>query len=384
MFKKLRTVLAASALTVAAYAVAADTVAELRQGHPDTYTVRHGDTLWDISARFLEKPWLWPEIWQANPQIDNPHQIYPGDVISLAYANRVTVIERRPEVLAGEPPLDGLPLADIEPFLRDLRMIGDYKHLPYVVGLDSNRLRAAGGQSVYVQGLDAQPGQRFSVVRPAAVYADHDPKPRSELDFRGDRTWSDGSLWKEFTPPNPNGELLGYELARVGFATVEHGPAGTSAASTVTLENNGHEVRIGDRLIPAEAQAYDLRFFPHPPAAAIDRDKLRVLAVAENLAHGGPRDVIAISGGVREGIDNGTVFSIWRQGSHVKDNVTHRESSRVDDAYKGGPGRATLPDEYAGHAMVFRTFDKVSYALVMEGTRPVKTGYTLKHPDAEY
>ncbi len=374
MFKQIRTVAAAAALTVATFAAAA----QMAESHPDTYVVRKGDTLWDISARFLKKPWLWPEIWQANPQIANPHLIYPGDVISLAYANRVAVQPGPRE----EAPVTGVPLADIEPFLKDLRVVDSFKHLPYVAGLEDNRLRAAGGQAVYVVGLDAQPGERFAIVRPTAMYAE--PKPSTDLDFRGNRIRGEGNLWKDYTAPNPRSELLGYELARVAFASFVRGPAGGAEASTLTLEGNGHEVRAGDRVIPVDAQPYDLQFFPHAPASLPADGKLRVLAVADALTSGGPRDVIAISGGRREGIDNGTVLSVWRQGSHVKNNVVHRDSSRIDDAYKSGAGRVSLPDEYAAHAMVFRTYDKVSYALVMEGTKPARVGYELKHPDAAY
>src|SRR5688572_20546473 len=135
MFKPIRAVFAAALLTVATYAIAA----ELRGDHPDTYVVKRGDTLWDISARFLKRPWLWPEIWQANPQIKNPHLIYPGDVISLAYLDRVAA-----QVKPGprqEAPISGIPLSDIEPFLKNLRVVDEFEHLPYVVGLEEDRLR---------------------------------------------------------------------------------------------------------------------------------------------------------------------------------------------------------------------------------------------------
>ena len=111
---------------------------------------------------------------------------------------------------------------------------------------------------------------------------------------------------------------------------------------------------------------------------------LRVLAVADALTSGGPRDVIAISGGRLDGVDNGTVFSIWRNGSHTANRMAHPESSRISESPKSGAGRVSLPDEYASHAMVFRTFDKVSYALVMEGVEATRVGYELKHPDATY
>ena len=137
-------------------------------------------------------------------------------------------------------------------------------------------------------------------------------------------------------------------------------------------------------MVPVEAKPYDLQFFPHPPATAIAEGKLQILAVANALTSGGPRDVVAISGGSREGLDNGTVLSIWRQGSYVNNDVSWPNSSRLDDQPRDGAGRVALPDEYVGHVMVFRTFEKVSYGLVMDSFKPSRVGYELKHPDARY
>ena len=128
MFRKFRTVLAAAAFIVATYA----TAAEMAGAHPDTYVVKRGDTFWDISGKFLKKPWLWPEIWQANPQIKNPHLIYPGDVISLAYLDRVA-LQPGPR---QEAPIGAIPLSDIEPFLKNLRVTDSFEQLPRVVGLE--------------------------------------------------------------------------------------------------------------------------------------------------------------------------------------------------------------------------------------------------------
>src|SRR5690554_3192725 len=152
MLKKLLAVSAAALLTFATYAVAV----ELRADHPDTYVVKKGDTLWGIAKRFLDQPWLWPEIWQANPQVENPHLIYPGDVLSLAYLNRVTA-EAGPRQVE---PVTGVPLSEVEPFLKDLRVVDQFEHLPHVVALEEGRLRTTQGQVAYVKGLpDSQPGQ---------------------------------------------------------------------------------------------------------------------------------------------------------------------------------------------------------------------------------
>src|SRR6478672_693166 len=157
----LRTVVAVALLTVTAYAAAV----EVRGDHPDTYVVKKGDTLWDIAGRFLSKPWLWPEIWQANPQIANPHLIYPGDVVSLAYLDRVqqAVVEPGPRT---EAPITGVPLDAVRPFLKDLRVVDDFRHLPYVVALEEDRMRGSQGQLAYAAELTMAPGQRVAILRP--------------------------------------------------------------------------------------------------------------------------------------------------------------------------------------------------------------------------
>ncbi|MBN7829159.1 LysM peptidoglycan-binding domain-containing protein [Stenotrophomonas maltophilia] len=376
MLLRFRTVVAAAMLTVAAYA----TAVEVNGGHPDTYVVRKGDTLWDIAARFLQKPWLWPEIWQANPQIANPHLIYPGDVLSLAYLDRVTVSQAGPR---QEAPIDAIPLAQVEPFLKQLSVVDSIKQLPYVVGLEDSRLRVSGGDTVYVRLADAQVGQRWAVVRPTVRYAQ--PKPTEDLTANGDVTPGSGNLWKAYNAPNARRGVLGYELAQVATGTITQIAGGKVEASTLVLDKNdgGREVRAGDRLVPVEAKPYDLQFIPHIPAAGVEGVDVRVLAVTDMFNAGGPRDVIAISAGRAQGVDNGTVFSLWRPGRHVAHRMKYPNSSRMDDSLSTGAGRVSLPDEYAAHAMVFRTFDNVSYALVMQGVKPVQVGYNALHPDAK-
>lgn len=376
MFERTRTVVAVAMLTVATYA----TAVEVNGGHPDTYVVRKGDTLWDISARFLKKPWLWPEIWQANPQVKNPHLIYPGDVLSLAYLDRV-VAQPGPR---QEAPITGIPLDQVEPFLKQLSVVDEVKSLPFVAGLEDNRLRATSGQTAYVRGLEgAAVGQRWSVVRPTVRFAL--PKPTEELTANGDVTPGSGNLWKDFFVPSKRNQTLGYELAQVNVGTVTKVASGNVDVTTIALQTQvgGREVRVGDRLVPVEAKPYDLQFFPHVPAAQTEGLDIRVLAVTDMFLSGGPRDIVAISAGSADGIDNGTVVSLWRQGRHVANRMKFPGSSRMDDSLTDGAGRITLPDEYAAHAMVFRTYDKVSYALVMQGVKPVLVGYAAKHPDAQ-
>src|SRR5690349_13206230 len=165
MFKKALALAAGLLVTLGAYAA----TAELRADHPSTYTVQKGDTLWSISARFLQKLWLWPEIWDVNQQVYNPHLIYPVEVLDLEVDNRLHVAHRA-QVEAN--PIPTIPLSDIAPFLHDLRVMSsrELARTPYVIAGEEDQPRAIEGQFVYVRGLNAAPGERFAVARPSHVY----------------------------------------------------------------------------------------------------------------------------------------------------------------------------------------------------------------------
>jgi hypothetical protein len=369
MFKRLLAVAATVLLTFAGAVIAA----ELRADHPSTYVVQKGDTLWDIAGRFLGKPWLWPEIWQANPQVENPHRIYPGDVLSLVYIDgqpRVSTTGPGPRVEAA---INTIPLSDIEPFLKQFTVVDDVESLPYVVGLEENRLYSTAGQLVYVRNLTgAQPGQVVDIARPVNLFGAGRGKNgpgHSPLDFRGDvyhRHWAQ--------PPvgfgEATGEKLGYELLvhATGEVTQIQGEI-----AVVVLRDEGREIRVGDRVLTPEAQPYDLHFMPRAPDSVPSHG--RILAVADGI-QAGPRVVVALNIGARDGIRNGHVFSIWHDAPDQRDQVLDRV--RLTPR----PGKLDLPDDFLGHLMVFRTFDKVSYALVMDGIRPVRQGDILKHPDS--
>jgi hypothetical protein len=371
-------------LTVATYAFAQ----EMRGDHPETYTVQKGDTLWDISAKFLDKPWLWPEIWQANPQVKNPHRIYPGDVLSLAYVNgqpRVEVaMDGGPQVRAGEP-VDTVPLSEIEPWLKHLTVVNHPKDFPYVIGMEEGHLMTSSGQVAYIRGMEgAQPGQLVQIARPASLYARMGHKKNGKyiggampLDFRGDvlktqhpfvpGTWANG----DDNIPASFDQKLGYEmiLQSVGEVTRVQGDI-----TMVLLRDENRDVRIGDRVLPLEEQPYCNCYMPH--ASGGIPDGATILAVPDGLRWAGPRTVVTLSIGSRDGVDNGTVYSIWHDGERVKDIVAHRGSRGAWN------DRMNMPDDYIGHVMVFRTFEKVSYGLIMDGIRPARTGDLLKHPDA--
>jgi len=381
--KQLRTAFAVALLLVATWAIAQETT---RSTHPETYTVRRGDTLWGIAKRFLEKPWLWPEIWQANPQVQNPHLIYPGDVLSLSYLDRVGPrLSMQPGDRSGEH-IPSLLLSDIEPFLKDLAVVDNFKHLPHVVALEDMRPRASAGQEVYVRGLDdAWLGQRYMVLRPTVSYSQ--PRPGRDMDRYGEHIRNEGNLWKNYVVMGRGNEFLGHELARMSSGELIQVPTNSREVSVLKLDldRGGLEVRAGDRLIPEPEpyQPYDLEFFPHAPSdLALDSD-VRILAIADAFSAGSQNSVIALSGGAREGIDNGTVFSLWQNDNHITDPMVRRSLQEVDSSLHSGPGRMAVPGHYIGHAMVFRTMEKVSYALIMESERPAQVGFRALHPDLQ-
>ena len=376
MLKRLLAVLTAMLLTLATFAYAA----ELREDHPSTYTVVKGDTLWDISARFLTKPWLWPEIWQANPQVQNPHLIYPGDTLSLVYVNgqpRITSAPAPgPQIRYGEP-IDTIPLSEIEDWLKFMTVVQDPKPFPYVVGLEGDNLIVAGGEIAFVKGLkNAQVGQEVQIARATSYFAMGGEKNgrrlggQTMLDVQGDRNhlhWGYGD-----SPLEAHGEKLGYQMRYQALGKVTQ-VAGDIA--TVVLFKNEAEVKVGDRVLPVEAQPYCNCFNPHP-AASIPADA-QLLAVDRGVAFSGAKMVVVLSVGARDGVDNGTMFSVWHPGARRVDLVAYNDTTVADT------NKVTMPDRYMGHVMVFRTFDRVSYALVTDSLRQLEVGDFLKHPDAD-
>jgi hypothetical protein len=389
MFKQILAVLAGAGFAWAVFA--ADV--ELKQGYPQTYIVKKGDTLWDISGRFLSKPWLWPEIWQANPQVENPHLIYPGDELKLIW------IDGQPRLVGERPPFGprvraeplsdattAVPLGKVLPFLDKVRVIdqSEYDGLPYVVGLEEGRLRATPGQTIYIRGVDAAPGTRLLVVRAVNVYRDvPDNTVWADEQRRVDAEWVEQDprferptwywLWSGNWGGSRKTQYLGTEVMEIAQGEVLRG----GDPGSVLLQVADNEVRVGDRIIVGGSMPFDLTFYPRAPQSV--PNNLRVVSLSDALNSVGPNQVVALSRGARDGIENGHVFSIYRPGERVLDSVKYPDGS-LSRAFATDKSKVTLPEEFVGHAMVFRTFDRVSYALVMDAIRPVRPYDVLREP----
>lgn len=316
----------------------------LAEGHPNEYVVQVGDTLWDIAAAFLKDPWFWPEIWYINPEIENPHLIYPGDVLGLVYIageQRVTTVARTPHyrmsptarVTQLTQAVSTIPYEKVSAFLTSGVVLekGQAKRLPYLVDTRGDHLMAAAGNEIYVRGLQKsdEPGSRYSVVHVGDPLIDPD-----------------------------DNRLVGYQGIWVGEGTMRR----NGDPATVWLTDTTQEVRIGDRLMP-EAVDIPLNFFPKAPARTIDG---RIISVVNGVTQIGQYQVIVVNRGARDGLAVGDVLTVFQDGQKVPDNV------------KGGSVR--LPDEAAGTIMVFKVYRDIGYALVMEATQAIHIHDNIRNP----
>ncbi|HEX7340721.1 MAG TPA: LysM domain-containing protein [Rhodanobacteraceae bacterium] len=374
MFKKTLALVAGLAIALSAYAA----TTHLKPGHPDHYVVKKGDTLWSISARFLTRPWYWPEIWQANPQVHNPHLIYPGDVLNLGYDHQgQPMLTLEPSVHTDKTPIPAIPLAQVQTFLKNFRVVDEdtLENSPYVMAFQENHLRGIPGQFVYVrQADDLKPGQKFAIVRPSHVFrqygsAGNDGSDIADHDLESNVMLVPGPWRENFRNDGHygSGDELGIGVEVIGHAEVLR----TGDPATLLITGSKMGINKGDRLLPVDSHPYDAYFYPHAPKAVSDND--RVIAIPDSFYAAGKREVVALSVGAADGVDNGTTFAVFQPGDTVRDAVAGNSMRTIGD-------HVTLPDEYIGHVMVFRTFKHVSYGLIMDGIRPVKVGDKLEMP----
>jgi len=314
----------------------------LAAGAPNEYVVQIGDTLWDISATFLKDPWYWPEIWYVNPDIENPHLIYPGDVLGLVYIDgqpRITNVRAstyRMSPQARVTPLTqsitSIPYEDVAAFLSSGVVLekGQADSLPYLLTTRGDHLLASAGNEIYVRGLNENaPGTRYSVVHVGDPLYDPD-----------------------------DNRLIGYQGISVGNGTLRRG----GDPATVALTDTAQEAKPGDRLLP-EAVDIPLNFFPRSPSSTVDG---RIISVIGGVTQIGQYQVVVLNRGVNDGVSVGDVLTVWQSGE------------KVDDRFSGGS--VTLPDEEAGTVMVFKTYDRISYGLVMEATQAIHIHDAVRNP----
>jgi hypothetical protein len=317
---------------------------ELASDAPDRHIVVPGDTLWGIASRFLKDPFRWPELWRMNAeQVKNPHRIYPGQVLILDRSGDQprlklgNVIKLSPTVrveAAGQE-IPAIPASAIEPFLAQPLVInpGDFDTAPRIVATQESRLFTGAGDKVYATSNADPQVKRWHVFRPGRPLVDPDTK-----------------------------ETLGIEAIYLGNAR----PAGALGdVLPLELTSVKQEIGRGDYLVPAERLDV-MNYTPHAPTQDIDG---RVMLIYGGVGEGAVNSVVSISRGQRDGLEVGHVVAIYRAGPTV--------TQRFED---DRPQSHTLPDERIGLAFVFRVFERVSYALITNASRPVMEGDRIGKP----
>lgn len=332
-----------SIATLFSTAAFAQSGVRLADDAPDTYTVVKGDTLWGVSGRFLSEPWRWPEVWRMNrEQIRNPHLIYPGQIIMLDRSGPWLTIGRRiggterlqpkvhEEVLEAAVP--SIPVHVIEPFLNKPLVIeqATLQGAGTIIATETSRVLTGAGDTIFAKDVDPDT-EVWQIMRPARPLKD----PAS-------------------------GEIIAYEADYLGTARV------TARGDPTTLEITSavEEIGTGDLMLPSEPPNV-FSFAPHAPDQDIDG---RVLSIYRGVTETGRLNVIALGVGEQDGVERGHVLSLFR--------------NRGTAIYRGEDGKESynLPEKRYGLVFVFRVFNRVSYALVMETDGPVSVGDAVRKP----
>jgi hypothetical protein len=325
--------------------------------HPDRYVVVRGDTLWDIAGLFLQDPWYWPEIWHVNEQIDNPHLIYPGDVLTLVYVDGQPQIRLERGARADRTIQRGIGDERLSPRIRveeldsaintiaaqDIAIFfsrgtvlekSAAKKLPYVVALRGH-LVAGAGHEVFIRNMSGQVGAQYNVVRMGERLVDPD-----------------------------DGDVVGYQGIFIGEGTL----TATGNPATIFLNETVREAYEGDLIMPVN-QNFPLNFFPRPPARQVSG---QIISVIDGVSRIGQYQTVVLNRGSRDGLEAGSVLQVWAA------------SEKVGGHYSMTMGKNTkkvrLPPELVGTLMVVRPYDRISYALIMEATSEILVLYSVSNP----
>jgi hypothetical protein len=347
---------------------------QINPDHPDQYTVVKGDSLWDISGKFLNHPWQWPKLWSNNSQIKNPHLIYPGDTIYFSIVNgnpqlNISRTEQYAQSPANYPcilsekdvkngrtefavsetgnllpciresfikqAIELIPSESIAQFLTSPKVVtkNELNRAPYVIDFSGEHLIAGEGDNLYVRSIAQPESMSYTIYRPGDAYVSPE-----------------------------TGEILGYEAKYIADTALQE--AGDPATLSVT--NSNSEIRKGDRVMPKSEEEVTLNYFPRPPEKSITGSIISVLGGVSQI---GLYNVVVLDKGTRDGILTGHELAIYRNGKSISDPY----SPIKNDVVK-------LPDEIAGTLMVFRPFERVSYALVMKATLAIHILDKVKSP----
>ncbi|MFZ6723673.1 LysM peptidoglycan-binding domain-containing protein [Undibacterium sp. Ji49W] len=339
----------AQATTAQAQAIASKSKCEFLPDAPDKHVVVRGDTLWGISSIFLKNPWCWPVVWGMNQEeIRNPHWIYPGQIVYFDRANgRLRLgnpggiqtekwTPRSRNQGLGDNAIPAIPASVIEPFLSQPLIVekNELASAPRIIGTKEGRVNLGQGEKAYVRG-DLDGGTSFQVFRPGVPLLDPETKA-----------------------------IIGYEAVYLGTVKLDkEADDEVSDVHTFLVVNSKEEMAVGDRLMPIPPSPI-LNYVPHAPKDEVDA---RVVAVYGGVGVAGQNQIISINRGKDDGLNIGTVLTLFNYGPVIVDKTDNNK-------------RVKLPDEKIGHLFIFRVFDNISYGLIMQVTDVVKIGDAARSP----
>jgi LysM repeat protein len=325
---------------------------------PDSYVVKRGDTLWGIAKVFLRDPWYWPEIWQVNPQVQNPHLIYPGDTLRLVYVDGRPRLVLQPGLERGNgarvvprvrsQPLEAavttIPYETVAAFMSKPSVLekDQIKGAPYVLSTRDSHVVMSEGNTVYARGFKspAEVGSHYNLVRVGEPLRDPD-----------------------------DNRVLGYN----GVFTGEGHVTRTGDPATLIMTESTRETYPGDKLFPGDVEV-PLDFVPSPPRTNVNG---RIMAVSDGVTVIGQYEVVVINRGVRDGLVPGNVLAVLSASPPALDDS---KNGFVHPTPRLFAKKVNLPDERTGTFMVFKTFERMSFGLIMEATDVIHVGDEVESP----
>jgi hypothetical protein len=321
---------------------------------PDSYVVKRGDTLWGIAKVFLRDPWFWPEIWQVNPQVQNPHLIYPGDTLRLVYIQgRPTILLQRGGDARVEPrvrsePLDGaitaIPYATVAAFMSKPSVLAkeQIKDAPYVLATRDMHVVMADGDTLYARGFTGpvELGTHYNVVRVGDALRDPD-----------------------------DNRIVGYDGVFTGAGHVTRG----GDPATLIMTESARETEAGDKLFAGGVDV-PLDFIPSAPKIKTNG---RIMAVSNGVTIIGQYEVVVINRGAADGLAPGNVLAVFQAGEVIRDTAN---KGFLNGMSRLAAPKVRLPDERTGTFMIFKTFEHLSYGLIMEATNVIRVADRVENP----
>jgi len=309
---------------------------------PIRYTVKKGDTLWDISEKYMSSPWRWPELWEQNSYINNPHLIYPGDLLLISPSSVRLIRSTARRTVKRQP---------------QIRDISDNA----ITTIDPNAILPFLNQSVIV--AEDELNQAAYIIRGAdgeiAIGASHTRFYAANLVPTNNRQYKIFRIGRTIADPD-TGTTYGIEGVHLGTAVLK---AHNGEVATLELLTANQEITPGDRLVPAGDPIPLPRYFPHKPDTQISS---KVIMIPKGIEKAGRRDIVIITGGSATNLEEGHVLDVLLHTGSVIDPITQKP--------------ITLPDSKVATAMIFKTYEQVSYAILMNASAPVSVGDTVVTP----